>query len=73
MKRRLEATLLGLILISIVPVAEYPSLRTKNASLAENTPQKVDDKGYSTDIKELRDRFNQDKGKVRIVLLLSPT
>ncbi|MGH9899692.1 MAG: hypothetical protein ACRD63_04165, partial [Pyrinomonadaceae bacterium] len=28
---------------------------------------------YSTDMKELRDKFNQDKGKVRLILLLSPT
>ena len=28
---------------------------------------------YSTDLKELRDRFNQDKGKVRLLLILSPT
>lgn len=29
--------------------------------------------GYSTDLNELRDRFNRDKGKVRLLLLLSPT
>lgn len=28
---------------------------------------------YSTDLNELRDRFNNDKGKVRLLLILSPT
>ena len=29
--------------------------------------------GYSTDLNELRARFNADKGKVRLLMLLSPT
>jgi hypothetical protein len=29
--------------------------------------------GYSTALKELRNRFNKDKGKVRMLLILSPT
>ncbi len=29
--------------------------------------------GYSTDLKELRARFNTDKAKVRLLMLLSPT
>jgi hypothetical protein len=28
---------------------------------------------YSKDLNELRARFNQDKGKVRLLVLLSPT
>jgi hypothetical protein len=28
---------------------------------------------YNTDLKELRDRFNKDKDKVRLLLILSPT
>ena len=28
---------------------------------------------YSTDINELRARFNADKGRVRLLLILSPT
>ncbi len=29
--------------------------------------------GYSTDLNELRARFNADKGKVRLLMLLAPT
>lgn len=29
--------------------------------------------GYSTDLKDLQARFNADKGKVRLLMLLSPT
>ena len=28
---------------------------------------------YSSDLSQLRAQFNQDKGKVRLVMLLSPT
>ena len=31
------------------------------------------EKNFSTDLKELRASFNQDKGRVRLLLLLSPT
>lgn len=30
-------------------------------------------KQYSTDMKELRAKFNADRGKVRLLVLLSPT
>lgn len=73
MKRRLEATVLGLILIAIVALAAYPYLRTKSNSQSKDVSEKVNDKGYSTDMKELKAKFNRDKGKVRLVLLLSPT
>jgi hypothetical protein len=73
MKRRLEATLPGFILIAIVALTAYPYLPKKNLSRAQDLSQKVNDKSYSVDMKELRVRFNQDKGKVRLVLLLSPT
>lgn len=73
MKRTLEATLLGLILIAIVALTTYPYLRKENLSRDPDVSQRVNDKGYSADIKELRVRFNQDKGKVRLLLLLSPT
>lgn len=74
MKRRyLTATILGLILPAIVGLAVYPYVGAKNTSAGKEPWQKVNDKGYSTDMKELRVRFNQDKGKVRLILLLSPT
>lgn len=30
-------------------------------------------RSYSTDLNSLRAQFNQDKGKVRLVMVLSPT
>ena len=30
-------------------------------------------RAYSSDLNQLRAQFNQDKGKVRLLLLLSPT
>jgi hypothetical protein len=30
-------------------------------------------KSYSTDLNGLRSQFNQDKGKVRLLMVLSPT
>ena len=33
----------------------------------------VQESGYSADLNELRTKFNADKGKVRLLMLLSPT
>jgi len=73
MKQKLEPILLVLILVAIVVLTAYPYLRKKNLSPDQDFSQKLNDKSYSVDMKELRVRFNQDKGKVRLVLLLSPT
>jgi len=75
MKRSyLEPALLGVVLLAIIGLAAYPYMRGgKVASTEMNDKSKVDDRHYSTDLKELRDRFNRDKGKVRLILLLSPT
>ena len=35
--------------------------------------QFIGGKPYSTDMKELRSQFNNDKGKVRVVALMAPT
>ncbi len=69
MKRRyFKATLLGLIAQSMIIFAVYSSFGRSDAA-----SQQASDRGYSTDIKELHDKFNKDKGNVRLLLLLSPT
>jgi hypothetical protein len=74
MKRRyLEATILTTILLAIVVLAAYPYPRANNKPPGKESSQKANDRGYSADMKELRDTFNRDKGKVRLLLLLSPT
>ena len=77
MKRKyLEPALLGVVLLAIIVLAAYPYLRgNKGASTSTeiNNKPEMNDRHYSTEMKELRDHFNQDKGKVRLILLLSPT
>jgi hypothetical protein len=68
MKRYFKAAAFGLLLVCIVALAVYPYLQRRGGKSASMT-----DKHYSTDLNELHTRFNQDKGKVRILLLLSPT
>jgi hypothetical protein len=66
--------LLALLLFGIIVLAGQPSLRRGSGGPAPvSSPTVTNDKRYSTDMKELRARFNQDKGKVRLILLLSPT
>ena len=44
------------------------------AKMSEPTPsQSPQSRPYSTNLDELRTAFNRDKGKVRLVTLLSPT
>lgn len=81
MKRKhVEATFLALILLAIVTLAVYPYIRSRQdfsaVSSAQKNPVATEerrDEQYSKDIKGLRDKFNQDKGKVRLIFLLSPT
>jgi len=74
MKRKyIEPAVLGVVLLTTILLAAYPYLRGSKATTEMNDNTKVDDRHYSTDLKMLRDRFNQDKGKVRLILLLSPT
>jgi hypothetical protein len=75
MKRKyLEPALLGVVLLTIILLAAYPYFRGGKVATTEmNDNTKVDDRRYSTDMRELRDKFNKDKGKVRLILLLSPT
>lgn len=50
-------------------VAEVSGLA--NATIASYRSKRTEE--YSTDIDSLRERFNRDKGKVRLLALLSPT
>ena len=73
-RKYLEPALLGVVLLAIIVLVAYPYVRgSKVASTEMKDKTKEDERRYSTDLKELRDRFNQDKGKVRLILLLSPT
>ena len=72
MRKYLEPVLLGVVLLGIVALASYPHLRTRKAA-APIMPSVISDQRYSTDMKELQNRFNQDKGRVRLLLLLSPS
>lgn len=71
--RYLEPAILGLILLSIIVLAAYPCLRGGKGSSTGAVAKALDNKHYSTDLNKLRDQFNQDRGKVRLLLLLSPT
>lgn len=83
MKRKyLEAAILGLILLAIIALAAYPYLRRSGSTVMEKSPTTTiepspataaNDRRYSPNLDELRSKFNQDKGKVRLLLLLSPT
>ena len=53
------ATLLAAVL-GFVGFRYYPATPAQNS-------------GYSTDLNDLRAQFNRDKGKVRLLMLLSPT
>ena len=74
MKRKyLEPALLGLVLLGIIALAVYPYLRGSGNSSTPAPSEVMGDKKYSTDLNQLRAKFNQDRGRVRLLLLLSPT
>ena len=74
MKRKyLEPALLGLVLLGVIALAVYPYLRGGGGTPPPAPAEVMSDKKYSTDLHQLREKFNQDKGKVRLLLLLSPT
>ena len=62
--RNIEAVVLGVLLLGLAVFAGYQFMSGKNQSEPVN---------YSTDLQKLKNDFNIDKGKVRLVLLLSPT
>ena len=59
-KKRFVGTISLSVLVALLALADGCS---KKAS----APPKL---SYSTDLKELRERFNNDKGKVRLLLIL---
>lgn len=62
--RKIEATILGILLLGLVVFVGYLFIGGNKTSEQAN---------YSADLEKLRTDFNADKGKVRLVLLLSPT
>lgn len=63
-KRKIEAIVLGVLLLGLIAFVGYQFMSGKNQTEQMN---------YSTDLQKLKNDFNADKGKVRLVLLLSPT
>ena len=59
----LIATGLGVLLASVLVIGRERSNMSNPAQKSE----------YSTDLNQLRAKFNSDKGKVRLLMLLSPT
>lgn len=59
-----EAIILGVLLLGLMAFVAYQFIS------GNKSPEQA---SYSTDLEKLRNDFNADKGKVRLVLLLSPT
>jgi Tfp pilus assembly protein PilO len=62
--RKIEAAILGVLLLGLVVFLGYQFMSSNKTTDSAN---------YSTDLEKLKSDFNADKGKVRLVLLLSPT
>ena len=72
-RKHLELAQVGVVLFAIVAVIAQPGLQARKISARVVSSTTTDEKRYSTSMKELRNRFNQDKSKVRLLMLLSPT
>lgn len=73
MRKYLKLILFGVVLFGIVALFAQPYLQAGRGSASAGYWATSGDKRYSTKMKELRNRFNQDRGKVRLLMLLSPT
>ena len=61
----------GLVVISVVGVLLVFSVESGAQRSHDSSP--LTKEGYSADLTELKKRFNADKKKVRLLMLLSPT
>jgi|GEM_PF-1695623 len=66
MNGKFESTFLRIVLLGLAVFVGYLFIGGSKTLSRGN-------KSFSTDMKELRKKFNEDKGKVRVLLLLSPT
>ncbi len=62
--RKIEAVILGVLLLGLLIFVGYQFMGGNKTTEQMN---------YSTDLQKLKSDFNADKGKARLVLLLSPT
>ncbi len=62
--RKIEAAILGVLLLGLIAFVGYQFMSGKKKSEPLN---------FSSDLQKLKNDFNADKGKARLVLLLSPT
>lgn len=72
----LPLLLLGLATLSSCTASSSGANRQANggeAKMSEPTPSPQQPRPYSTNLEELRAAFNRDRGKLRLVTLLSPT
>jgi len=74
----LSPLLLGLVLLGgcSSPISESENIQSERNmnKIVQTTPTpSASPRPYSKDLSELRAQFNRDKGKVRLVTLLSPT
>lgn len=74
----LSLLLLGLVLLGgcSSPISESKNVQGEqnmNETAQTSPTPSASPRPYSKDLSELRAQFNRDKGKVRLVTLLSPT
>lgn len=65
MKHKIEAGILGILFLGLAVSVGF--------NFISGSKEASDQTTYSNDLEKLKTEFNQDKNKVRLVLLLSPT